>query len=471
MRVVPVLIFLIAASLRVGLGVVNRDFNDNHMYPVRLIMLTNKLPPGGRGGETYQPKLYHYTVAQAARLFRISPDDKNGLIMAGQAVNLVAAMAVLVILWLFLWQLPLHSDKVRLWTFALAAFNPALVGIGGQATNDMFVIFFSTLAIYCTYLYTRRSQWLWLAIACLSASLAVVSKSNGWTTPIAIWLALLVFAAAQKKGPLPWAVAMAFPLAVALLSFLNPVGQYAYNLQHSGTPVLVNMDQAPPPSLFTPPPPAVPYRSPAGGAIASIQDGFFTFKFLDLLRDPYVMYGSPEGLPESPTSFWTLLYARAHTIHFDLWPPTWRQMDAVTTTLLRLILIAALVPTILLLVGAFRQATALVEGLVRRRLEAQAAADYGLWILTFLGYLGFVVLYTYEYRAITVIKAIFILPGLLALVRLLADGLEQAERWLHRRNPLLRWAMDASLGVLLILYVAETTTLIIHLAHTPSPFA
>lgn len=455
------LVFLVAVLLRLGMTLWNRESNDDHITPIRLIMLTNKLPKGGRSVESYQPKLYHYTVAKLARLIGVSPSDENGLILTAQGINFVAGVLIVAVTWLFVSQLPIEDPRLKIWTFSLAALNPSLIGISAQATNDTFVILFSVLAVFLAYRFLTSNARLAIVLACLCGSLAIVSKTNGWVTIAAIFGALVVRAISQRRSMEAWAIALAFPVAAGILTFFNPLSQYEYNLQHYGSPTLINMQRAPAPGLFT------KTEYPIGG-IASIQDGFFTFKFLDLLKVPYSL-NSPDGTDTEPSSFWTTLYARSQSVHFDLFPRTWAQRDVLISTLSRLLFIAALAPILLTLLGAFIEARRLASALLGKSPDGLPGASYGLMLFLFCGYIGFLMLYTYEYRTATVIKSIFVLPGLLSIVTFFPKGAEGFISFVRRIRPWLVHLLDADLAILVALYVLEISLVILKLYSTPGP--
>src|SRR5271157_5800068 len=137
------IIFLISLSLRVSLALVNREADDNHMFPVRNIMLTNSLPTKAAGGESFQPKLYHYTVARLAKLEGINPWNKNGLMLMGQLINFIAGLIIVLVAFMLIKYFPVGNEKLKLLTFGLVALSPSLIRINSQASNDTFVILLS----------------------------------------------------------------------------------------------------------------------------------------------------------------------------------------------------------------------------------------------------------------------------------------------------------------------------------------
>jgi len=331
------------------------------MFVVRFIMLTNKLPKKDAGGESFQPKLYHYVVAKVAKEMGVRAKDKNSLIVTGQMINFLAGTILLICVWIFIQRLSIGNQNIKLLTFAFVAFNPTLLGINGQATNDTFVILFSTLAIYSAYFFLKRESWVGFVAAIFFSTLAIVSKTNGWVTIIAIFLAILAKSVSEKMILKYGFFAVSFLFAVATLAFYYPVTQYQYNYKKFGTPFLINMEKAPAPNMFT------KTDIPKPG-ILSIQDGFFTFRFIELLKNPYIDNFVGLRHPHR-SSFWTMLYARAHTIRFNNWPPSWSGHSNLIFVNTRLILIFALIPTLIILMGAVLEGRNLIIGYFSRMYE------------------------------------------------------------------------------------------------------
>ena len=90
-----------------------------------------------------------------------------------------------------------------------------------------------------------------------------------------------------------------------------------------------------------------------------------------------------------------------------------------------------------------------------------------LLLLGALGYLAFVALYSIRLRDYSSMKAIFLLPGLLAFVAMLELGTARADAW--SRTGLaraLRPIAASILGLLLLGYAVDVGALIAHLARS-----
>ena len=220
----------------------------------------------------------------------------------------------------------------------------------------------------------------------------------------------------------------------------------------------MNLEIAPHPPLFG----NTPF---AGPGIVSIQDGFFTFKFIELLTTPMT-----EGEPTATSSLWTQLYGSAFSLHFESWPETWVNTSEGIFTLSRSIFILALIPTLLLLLGLFIESVGLLRGLIKQEGKKLENLNYGLFSLVFMGYIAFLVLYAYDYRTYSVMKAIFILPSVLGIVVLFLRGIATLYAKCPNQAKWILRIVEGAIIILLFLYMTDVTTMIVQLAHTPSPF-
>jgi hypothetical protein len=473
-RTLFILTFVISAALRLGLSLVNREANDPHMEVVQYMLTHGNLPTRDDCWECFQPKLYHVLVTGILKAGNIT--DPNAQILAANLFSFVVGLLTLAVVWRFLMQLPIQNDLLRWLAFAFTAFNPKLIGINSQATNDTLLIFFSTLALYQAWLFLQtlendatahrpdvnvranihsglksasagfvkiaggfNPRQCDFALLALWVVLAASTKTNGWVVFIAILLTLLLRAIFDLKNRLRLETyLLAYLVIVPLLVTFNPLNQYLVNNQKYGTPLVVNINRAPPPSLFT-------QTSTNKPGILSIQDGFFTFKFASLLATPYINYDPANPLPHR-TSFWTQLYGRAHSVNFDNWPGTWRSDAPSGFFERRAIYILALIPTTLLLIGAGLEAWKLLH----------KNDENCLFLLACLGYIGFVALYAFIYREYPVMKAVFTYPALPAFSVL----------FITAASKLPKWALQTLTGlsiILFVLYAADVVSLTVRL--------
>lgn len=457
-NIVIIIIFIISLGLRLGLALYNREANDPHMPVVRYIMRHDNLPEKMDCTECFQPKLFHYVTANVLTLLRLDTNqDSDAQKVVAQLINFLAGAFTLVVAWGFINSLSLLQAETKLLGFALLAFNPQLIGINSQVTNDTLLIMFSSLAIFCAYFTLVKEGPLSFLFTVMFSILAVMTKTNGWVAVIAIAIAFFVkwYVSSKDKYAKELFPAIAYPLLVVGIVALNPLSQYIQNYQRYSSPVTLNIDPLPHPMFFEES--YIPYAG-----ILSIQDGFLTFKFGNLLKEPVTYLLDEVSVESHRTSFWTRLYGSANSVHFENYPPSWRETGEDLFWIYRGIFILALLPLTVMLVGAALEIRSLIRGFLTRDSQILLEVSYGLFALLFAGYIAFAMLYAFEYRIYPVMKAAFIYPGLLAFLIFFIKGLtEISSHW-----NVQRWQMRIAgifMTALVIFYILDVITLIVHL--------
>lgn len=465
-------ILVLALVLRIGLALVNREANDPHMEVVQWILKYKELPIQSSGDcwECFQPKLFYASVAALLHILNITNLDSQ--IVLAQLLNAILGLVMVSYAYFFIRGLPFNNRTAKLLAVGIVALNPGLVSINIQATNDTFAITFSFIAVFYTYcLITARAErlnpikaWTYLGLASLFVALAVLSKTNALVTAFAIMIALLIKAYAHR-APRFYQKAFLFLVASAALVIPNPLSQYIVNYQHFGTPLTltINVEKQPLPHFFE-------QTETHRPGILSIQDGFFTFKLIELLREPQNSPSNKE-FPAHRTSFWSLLYARTHFIQFNQWPPSWFTTSETIRNLGRIIYIFALFPSLSLVIGIATETFFFLHTfwIKRRALVTSFPQNLavfhsaGLFFALLVGFLGFQILYAIQYRIYTVIKAIFIFPAWPSLLFFYLLGIYTLHNKAPRIFSWLQYPIIISSGGLLILYVLDNLALFVQL--------
>jgi hypothetical protein len=440
------------------------------MEVVNIILVTHRLPTMQDCGECVQPKLFHFTVAKIIEGLGLANASYLTRILVVQLINFLAGVLVLIIIGLLIKDLPVKNEKLKLFAFSLVALNPALIGINSQATNDTFAILFSTLALYFTYVFLQRQKISTFLLILFFTVLGISTKTNVWVTAIAILMVLFIQAWVQKEQRIRTLLfSLIFFLTVPVLTFVNPLSQYITNYQEYGTPASINVPRPPFPNWVNWTPGCElgqPYCRPG---ILSIQSGFFTFMFDKLLIHPRVT-PEIENYPQFRISFWSMMYAGAHSVHFFNYPPTWSTTGTQGFTLLRAILLLALIPTSLLMLGFAIETFYVIKGIFKRDLGTAQMTGSGLYAISFIGYVLFAILYTMLYRDFAVMKAIFVYPALLVFPVLFLRAVGPLYEFLSKH---IRWStflLDAGIVALLVLYIGDIGTLIAQIYLHGYPF-
>lgn len=451
-QILILLIFLISAGLRLGLVLFNRESNDDHFAVIQLILRTDRLPEKADCWECYQPKLFHYVSAEFLQLAGLADANQSSMILDVELINFTAGLITLLVIGFFLLRLPGKNGLLKVLAFGLVALNPDLIGINSQATNDTFAILFSTLALFCAYAFLQKKRPVTFLLMLLFIILGISSKTNVWVSAIAIFLGVLIQAWMEKENRARMLLAAGlFGLVTLAVSALNPLNQYISNYREYGSPILLNIDRQPLPAFFK-------QTSAYRPGILSIQDGIFTFKFIDLIRYPRI----DDSTSYTPirTSLWTQLYGRANSVHFENWPESWSTTVEQGFTLSRAIYILALLPTALLLFGAAMEIYLAVKSLIKRDPELAAATHFGLTAITAIGFVLFIIIYALEYRDFSVMKAIFLYPAMFTFPLLFLRAGEWLSAHMLERLGWLRTAFGIWMAALFVLYSADILTMI-----------
>jgi hypothetical protein len=452
-KVLILLILFLSISLRLGLVRYNRQSNDAHDEVISYILKTGNLPEKNDCWECYQPKLFYFTAAQILQIpwIEVARQDIS-LALAVELINFVAGVFTLLVVGVFITNLPMKNETHKLLSFGLVALNPKLIGINSQFTNDTFAILFSTLALYFMFLFLQKQKPGTFLLILLFTLLGISSKTNIWVTAIAIPLVLFIKAWLQLKNhAVPVLIGLVFIVSTLTFSILNPLNQYISNYQKYGSPFLMNMDRQPFPNFFE-------KTEVARPGIVSIYDGLFTFKFIDLLKHPIIDNGSDYSA--NRTSLWTQLYGRAYSVHFDNWPPTWSANGDQDFNLIRVIFILALLPTFLLVFGVLLEIFVLTKSIFKRDKVLASTTHYGLAAITLIGYVFFIIIYSLLYRDFSVMKVIFIYPALITFPLFFIRAVEFFELRLKNRFHWVRAVFTVWIVTLFVLFTADILTMI-----------
>ncbi len=446
-RAILLVLFIVSIGIRLSLALVNREANDDHMQVVKIMLQRGRLPVKDDCEECFQPKLYHSIVASTIKLFSIT--DQNFQIITGQLINLLASIAMLWVLWQFIKILQVEWDGLKLLTFGLVALNPRLVAINAQATNDTFVITFSSIALFFAFLFIIQKKYRYLLLTIIFSILTVLSKINGITTVFAIGLAFFLdtiikrdeFAGRKIKGFLLLGI---YLIIVSISVVSSPLSQFIINYQKYGSPVTLNI--AVPPQPF---PKLLEKTDTYKPGILSIQDAFLTFKLRDLLIYPQLTT-KEKNYPVHRTSFWTILYARANFIQYNQFPPSWETSSPTIKRLGRRIYLLALLPLIIILLGFILETKNLYKWIMDAKKTDSMPTSSGLLLLTWLGYLAFQMAYALRYRTYYIIKDIYIYPAILALTLFFVIGYNYIYRLFLRKKLWLNYLFVTPMIFLLV---------------------
>jgi hypothetical protein len=411
-------LIIVGAFLRLVVAVVNGEANDDHMSVIRTIADQNRFPATNELWEAFQPKLYHTTVAMALKLspFRAPWAD----IRIAQIISAAASVLTLLALAAFLRDSGISRKGQRIGV-ALAATTAGLVAIGGQATNDSFVILFASLALIQGCAYFRAPTLAALTRFAVCTALAVLSKGNGLVLLIAATSAFLGPLFIREASPVPSRRRVALQTACFLVLTLGPIGlfgPYRDRARAEGSPFATNLRHSPLPALFAE---SIVDRP----GLTSLAHGLATFRLLDLLAHPKST-DHRTRYPRHRTSLWSRAYAQTVFAQFESWPPTWETKSAAVLTLGRVLLILGLAPLALLTWGLVSVTWRTIKILLPRNFNRDSWSQLFL-VLCAWGYLAFAAAYAVKLRDFSSMKAIFIYPAIVAFIWIIATTVDSLE--------------------------------------------
>jgi len=276
------------------------------------------------------------------------------------------------------------TEQARRVAFVVAL-NPSLIGIGAQATNDSFVIFFVSLALFAGerfFAHPSAARWSLLTTA---SALAPLAKGNGLVVLPAVAAAFLASLLAARRGLdrqprrlvspfVGWAVVV----AIALGAFF-PFGDHyrLFSLPFDDRADASGMRAARDAFVVRP-------------GVRSIPDALLTFRVVDLLQHPTIDNGVAP-IPLSRTSLWSTLYGRFHFSRYASWPPSWQSKSGAVEAVGRIAFVLGLPAAALLGATIVGRAGTWLPTAARQSRAALPSPATTLVDVAVAGYLAFIV--------------------------------------------------------------------------------
>lgn len=441
---------ILAASslLRIILGFYNSAANDNHLVVSHLISeyLASGIMPEKIWScwECYHPKLYHGILALIFYVFDIHQDR----IIIGQQLNVAAGITTLLIARKIISVLPLSSPW-KLLVFALFCFNPSLILINIQATNDSFVIAFGSICTYYLLVYSANHNIRDLVLSALFLLFSLLTKGSGLAIFAWFIVSITLIAAlnlrlekpALAKQQMLLLAAIATVIISVLILIPSPYSTYKAYLKrwiNTSNFAAVNFEAAPAPSVFE----RSYHRRPG---VISIYDSYFRLNVIDLIKHPYISNGS-RIWPWHRTSLWSQLYGRLHFSYFAQWVITGK--DPATMLLGSIIMVAAVFPTLVFLLGI---AAVLKNFLQIFRHNSRISPFLRFQILSLIevgSFIALIILFTLSHRDFSSMKDIYLMPAILAFLVLFSLGIN----FLQRKSKSIATFLFINCSLLLCLY-------------------
>ena len=453
MKKVLLFIFIASMLLRLPLSILNREANDDHMEAIVMIVENNSLPDPGACTECFQPKLFYVLNAVVLKLLNI--EDNDAQIICVQLINLLFSFFILLFTWRCI-ELYSFKDEYKLLAFSLLAFNPCLIGINVQATNDTLVILLGVMSVYYTIKYFLTNSGAEILKLGVVIILCAITKGSGIVIAIAVFMIFIVkILYSESRLQLLYQKCI-LVLMIGFLVIVPLAGGYYSNYMNSGNPFAINMGA----NSLTKAAVAEdeePFRFRPG--IRSTGSAFLTFRFWNMLQQPYIT-NDPDVYPLHRTSLWSQLYGRTFFMHFDQHPPSWINKDPLILNIGRIAIVLGLIPVGIALLGA---GWLIVQIRSKYGLNLKRYIEDNKWIhMVFaLGFTMFIVKYARSYPDFSTMKSIFLFPAIPSFVYMLLLGFESLSNWISSKVYLFIYAL---LVMLMVTHIADVLFLICQLA-------
>jgi len=451
-------VLAISAGVMITLATVNDgSANDNHLEVSYLILSKGKTPDYIDCWQCYHPKFYHQTVAKLWTTFDI--DSKESRIVIAQIINAFAGIFTLIICLIFILGQPFNR-LVQLLSFSMVALNPRFIAIHAQPSNDAFLILFGTLMIYALHRFLENKSIRFFLLLIFASILAGATKGNSFVlmTGVVVVFLFKIISTWNFKFSIGknYLVSLLLFLGINFLA-VGYFGGYYDNYQKYGHPFQYNTPVSELPNFWK----ETDFRRPG---VKSIASGYFTFRFFDMIKTPTITNEYGDNYPLHRTSVWSQLYGRSHFIYFDNWPAgKWQSNDSTMMNVGRGALILALFPSILFLIGFFKDLKKWKEIFIQRSLKFLDENSDWMFSIFNVGFLAFLILFTAVGRDYSFMKVIYLFPGILATMIPLLKGFELAVNFL-KKSKIGFSVFQMSIFVLLIFYVIPILNLISKLA-------
>jgi hypothetical protein len=285
-----------------------------------------------------------------------------------------------------------------------------------------------------------------------AATGTAMSKATGLPICLAIAAVFVIVLARTPRRMTILGYAVVFPIALlAAFTIVAPkVGTYWTQYHRYGSPFVTNRIPQDFPHLVE--------QTRFGGdpGVRSIAESLFTFRIIDLVRNPITPTRDEGGddYPLHRTSLWSQIYGRLNFTRFET-TESWRPHSPLLTDIGRVAFVLALFPTTLLLLGAYAA--------IARALSEPHGVRAHEWLIGIAaaGYMAFLIALALRYRDFSFFKPIHAFAGLLAFSVPFARACERFHGKFAGRF-VVRWG-DALLGALIAIYALDCTLLAVQL--------
>ena len=415
--------FVIAGGIAIRLVVftyVGFFNNDNHIAVIDYVSRHWIPPRADQFSQAYQPPLYYFLAAPLLRL---------GGVSAVHGLSLLLSVGTLLLIANLLRQLLWVSEKIRSWCLALAAFHPQFIMFSLFVSNDTLAIFLGALIFHQAWRLQRNPSLVNHLLLAGGLGLGLLTKAV--FLAFIIPLGLLVWMNGRRRA-LPMQ-----KIAAEIIIFLligGALGSYKYveNFIFFGDPTVSNLDFGD----F-----AKDQRPTWLGA-----SSLFDFNLLKLVRHPVISTATVHSYPLMLYgSFWYSFIPES-TFRSNIIAPF--------VGLGSLIYIAALLPTLVVLLGAVRIGRSVLHirlsAMPGHDLDRQLRSEYERTLLLTLSLNFLLILFVgWKSDVLSVFQGRLLFPSYAAFLLAFNSGMEWANS-----SALKTTVIRCSLALLIVLFLS-----------------
>lgn len=404
------LIFSLALLLRLALCLLNREANDDHMEVINIIADKGIIPEKDDCAECFQPKFFYIFHAKAIEFFNIS--NLTARVVYVQLVNFIFSFFILLIS-LKIIESVKTTETIQLTCFALLAFNPCFAGINAQATNDTMITLLGACCIYFTSIFLVDKKTITAAWLILFILLSSIVKGSGLVIFIGVFLILFLKLLLGDKSERKLYSRTLLCLTILYGAIVPFAGGYYKEFKKTGTPFATGIGPSATPKENN----TFRYRP----GITSVASGYLTFRYLDLIQQPYIT-NDVDVYPLHRTSLWSQLYGRTFFMHFDQHPPSWQSKNNTLLMVGRVLLALAIVPVFIFILGFITLTVQFLRGIFTNAKQYVQMNNDWAHLVFIIGYVLFIVKYSHDYPDFSTMKSVFLFPAIPAFVKIITLG-------------------------------------------------
>jgi hypothetical protein len=315
--------------------------------------------------------------------------------------------------WKFIKKYPIN-ENIKIITFTFFAFNPCLAGINVQITNDTLEILSGVLVIYFTDMFLKGPRAKYGIGLMISLIIAAMTKATGLVlfgiVTIVFILKILAKSSKKKRTILLKYFLTIFFIFVTVVPFAG--GYYTYYKKYKSLPTSM-WGYDPPPKFFE-----STFTTRPG--VRNMAEGFFTFRYLDMIRQPYIS-NECDSFPLHRTSLWSQLYGRTVFMHFDQWPGSWQTTAPLILNVGRILIILGIIPLLLFLLGLFKGLYKALKRFLKKGISSLSKSNDYIHLIVTIAFLLCSLKYSYSIRDFSAMKSIYIFPGFISYIKLFLD--------------------------------------------------